>query len=128
MDWYLEVLRKYATFTGRARRKEYWFFALFNLLIMLVLSFIDGMIGLYSIEAGLGVLSGIYTLAVLIPSLAVTVRRLHDIGRSGWWLLIAFIPLIGALILLIFTVLDSKPGSNQYGPDPKGMDGETLVG
>lgn len=95
---------------------------------MLVLSFIDGMIGLYSIEAGLGVLSGIYTLAVLIPSLAVTVRRLHDIGRSGWWLLIAFIPLIGALILLIFTVLDSKPGSNQYGPDPKGMDGETLVG
>lgn len=128
MDWYLEVLRKYATFTGRARRKEYWFFALFNLLVMLVLSFIDGMIGLYSIEAGLGVLSGIYTLAVLIPSLAVTVRRLHDIGRSGWWLLIAFIPLIGALILLIFTVLDSKPGSNQYGPDPKGMDGETLVG
>jgi uncharacterized membrane protein YhaH (DUF805 family) len=128
MDWYLEVLRKYATFTGRARRKEYWFFALFNLLIMLVLSFIDGMIGLYSMEAGLGVLSGIYTLAVLIPSLAVTVRRLHDIGRSGWWLLIAFIPLIGALILLIFTVLDSKPGSNQYGPDPKGMDGETLVG
>jgi len=128
MDWYLEVLRKYATFTGRARRKEYWFFTLFNLLIMLVLSIIDGMIGLYSIEAGLGVLSGIYTLAVLIPSLAVTVRRLHDIGRSGWWLLIAFIPLIGALILLIFTVLDSKPGSNQYGPDPKGMDGETLVG
>tara|TARA_R110000796_G_scaffold251533_2_gene383226 strand:+ start:29431 stop:29817 length:387 start_codon:yes stop_codon:yes gene_type:complete len=128
MDWYLEVLRKYATFTGRARRKEYWFFTLFNLLIMLVLSIIDGMIGLYSTEAGLGILSGIYTLALLIPSLAVTVRRLHDIGRTGWWLLIAFIPLIGALILLIFTVLDSKPGSNQYGPDPKGMDGETLVG
>lgn len=128
MDWYLEVLRKYATFHGRARRKEYWFFTLFNLLIMLVLSIIDGMIGLYSTEAGLGILSGIYTLALLIPSLAVTVRRLHDIGRTGWWLLIAFIPLIGALILLIFTVLDSKPGSNQYGPDPKGMDGETLVG
>ncbi|WP_022963882.1 DUF805 domain-containing protein [Halopseudomonas pelagia] len=127
MDWYLEVLRKYAVFSGRARRKEYWFFALFNMLAMLVLSFVDGMIGLYSMEAGMGLLSGIYALAILIPSLAVTVRRLHDISRSGWWILIAFIPLIGALVLLVFTVLDSKPGSNQYGPDPKGMDGETLA-
>ena len=127
MDWYLEVLRKYAVFSGRARRKEYWVFTLFNLLAMLVLSFIDGMIGMYSIEAGVGVLSGIYALGILIPSLAVTVRRLHDTSRTGWWILLAFIPLIGALVLLIFTVLDSTPGSNQYGPDPKGMDGQVPV-
>lgn len=124
MDWYLEVIRKYAEFSGRARRKEYWFFTLFNLLAMLLLSFIDGMIGLYSIEAGVGLLSGIYALGILIPSLAVTVRRLHDTSRSGWWLLIALIPLIGAVVLLVFTVLDSQSGSNQYGPDPKGMDGQ----
>ncbi|MFT6464809.1 DUF805 domain-containing protein [Halopseudomonas sp.] len=127
MEWYLEVLRKYAVFSGRARRKEYWFFTLFNLLAMLVLSFIDGMIGMYSIEAGVGVLSGIYALGILIPSLAVTVRRLHDTGRTGWWILLAFIPLIGALVLLIFTVLDSTPGSNKYGPDPKGIDGQVPV-
>ncbi|PCC99642.1 DUF805 domain-containing protein [Halopseudomonas pelagia] len=127
MDWYLEVLRKYAVFSGRARRKEYWFFTLFNLLAMLVLSFIDGMIGMYSLEAGVGVLSGIYALGILIPSLAVTVRRLHDTSRTGWWILLAFIPLIGAVVLLIFTVLDSTPGSNKYGPDPKGMDAETPV-
>lgn len=127
MDWYLEVLRKYAVFSGRARRKEYWFFTLFNMLAMLVLSFIDGMFGVYSMETGMGWLSGLYTLAILLPSLAVTVRRLHDISRSGWWILIALVPLIGALVLLVFTVLDSKPGSNQYGPDPKGMDAETLA-
>ena len=123
MDWYFEVLRKYAVFSGRARRKEYWLFTLFNLLAMLVLSFIDGMIGMYSIEAGVGLLSGIYALGILVPSLAVTVRRLHDTSRTGWWILIAFIPLIGALVLLVFTVLDSTPGNNKYGPDPKGMDG-----
>lgn len=127
MEWYLEVLRKYAVFSGRARRKEYWFFALFNMLAMLLLSFIDGMIGLYSMESGMGLLSGIYTLAILIPSIAVTVRRLHDTSRSGWWILIALIPLIGAVVLLVLTVLDSKPGSNQYGPDPKGMEAESLA-
>ncbi|MFO7704726.1 MAG: DUF805 domain-containing protein [Halopseudomonas sp.] len=124
MDWYLEVLRKYAVFSGRARRKEYWFFTLFSLLAMLLLSLIDGMLGLVSSEAGTGLLSGIYALGVFLPSLAVTVRRLHDTSRTGWWILIALIPLIGALVLLVFTVLDSTPGSNQYGPDPKGMDGQ----
>lgn len=124
MDWYFEVLRKYAVFSGRSRRKEYWLFTLFNMLAMLVLSFIDGMIGLYNVEAGVGLLSGIYALGIFIPSLAVTVRRLHDTSRSGWWILIAFIPLIGALVLIIFAVLDSTPGSNKFGPDPKGMDAE----
>lgn len=120
MNWYLEALRKYATFEGRARRKEYWFFILFNVLAVVVLGIIDVVLGTSSKEAGLGLLSGIYLLAVLLPALAVTVRRLHDTDRSGWWILIEFIPLIGGLVLLIFTLLDSTPGSNRFGPSPKG--------
>jgi uncharacterized membrane protein YhaH (DUF805 family) len=84
MTWYLEVLKKYAVFKGRARRKEYWYFVLFNTLITIVLGIIDGVTGLVSAEAGIGLLSGLYTLAVLIPSIAVSVRRLHDTNRSGW--------------------------------------------
>lgn len=119
MNWYLEVLKKYAVFSGRARRKEYWFFVLFNIIISIVLAVIDGVTGSFSPEAGVGLLGGIYTLAVLIPSIAVSVRRLHDTGRSGWWLLIALVPLIGAIVLLVFMVQDSKPGQNQYGANPK---------
>lgn len=119
MNWYLEVLKKYAVFGGRARRKEYWFFALFNVIIIIALSFIDVSAGLYDIDSGFGLLSGLYSLAVLLPSIAVAVRRLHDIDRSGWWLLIAIIPLIGGIVLLVFAVLDSTPGDNQYGPNPK---------
>ncbi|MFV8569865.1 DUF805 domain-containing protein [Marinobacter sp. SBS5] len=119
MNWYLEVLKKYAVFSGRARRKEYWFFILFNIIISLVLGVIDGFTGSYSEAAGLGLLGGIYSLAVLIPGIAVTVRRLHDTGRSGWWFLIVLVPVIGALALLVFMVLDSKPGQNQYGSNPK---------
>jgi uncharacterized membrane protein YhaH (DUF805 family) len=120
VNWYLDVLKKYAVFSGRARRKEYWYFVLFNLIVSVVLVFIDGMIGSYNQAAGVGVLSGIYTLAVLIPSIAVGVRRLHDTDRTGWWLLIAFVPLIGAIVLLVFFVLDSSPGDNRYGANPKG--------
>ena len=119
MNWYLEVLKKYAVFSGRARRKEYWFFVLFNLIISLVLTFIDSALGTLNEETGYGLLSGVYSLAVLIPSLAVAVRRLHDTGRTGWWLLIGLIPLIGLIVLLIFFVQDSKPGDNEYGPNPK---------
>ncbi len=119
MNWYLEVLKKYAVFSGRARRKEYWFFVLFNIIISIVLAVIDGVTGSFSAEAGMGLLGGIYTLAVLIPGIAVSVRRLHDTERSGWWLLIALVPLIGAIVLLVFMVQDSKPGQNQYGANPK---------
>ena len=119
MNWYLEVLKKYAVFSGRARRKEYWFFVLFNIIISIVLAVIDGVTGSFSPEAGMGLLGGIYTLAVLIPGIAVSVRRLHDTERSGWWLLIALVPLIGAIVLLVFTAQDSKPGQNQYGANPK---------
>ena len=121
MNWYLGVLKKYAVFSGRARRKEYWFFALFNLLASIVLSVIDYITGSFDAALGTGLLSGIYALAVLIPSLAVSVRRLHDTDHSGWWLLIALIPLIGAIVLLVFVLQDSKPGENQYGPNPKGI-------
>ena len=119
MNWYLEVLKKYAVFSGRARRKEYWFFVLFNIIISIVLAVIDGVTGSFSPEAGMGLLGGIYTLAVLIPGIAVSVRRLHDTERSGWWLLITLVPLIGAIVLLVFMVQDSKPGQNQYGANPK---------
>lgn len=120
MDWYLEVLRKYTVFTGRARRKEYWFFMLFNVLISLGLSIIDNVLGLILNEAGVGVLSGIYALAVLLPSIAVAVRRLHDSDRTGWWMLLVFLPVLGGLILLVFMVLDGNQGRNRYGEDPKG--------
>ena len=118
MNWYFEVLKKYAVFSGRARRKEYWMFVLFNIIIAFVLGFIDGAAGLVG-ESGLGPLGGLYCVAVLIPGIAVSVRRLHDTNRSGWWLLIAFVPLIGAIVLLVFMVQDSQQGDNQYGPNPK---------
>ena len=117
MNWYLEALKKYAVFSGRARRKEYWYFVLFNILISIVFTVIDGMTG--TPLANIGLLSGIYGLAVLIPSLAVSVRRLHDTDRSGWWYLILLIPLIGVIVILVFTVQDSKVGENQYGSNPK---------
>ena len=114
MEWYLKVLKEhYADFNGRARRKEFWMFALINFIITIILALIGNMIDFYW-------LSTIYSLAVLVPSLAVTVRRLHDIGKSGWWWLIGFVPLVGFIVLIVFAVMDSQPGSNQYGPNPKG--------
>lgn len=113
MQWYLKVLKNYVGFDGRARRKEYWMFTLINVIISVILSFVDNLAGTSPF------LSGIYGLAILLPSLAVTVRRLHDTGRSGWWILIVLIPFIGSIILLVFTVLDSQESDNQYGPNPK---------
>ena len=113
MKWYLEVLKKYAVFSGRARRTEFWMFTVINIIIIVVLSVIEGLVG------SPGIVYLIYSLAVLIPCIAVTVRRLHDTGRNGWWILISLIPLIGAIVLLVFTVQDSKPGENQYGSNPK---------
>lgn len=118
MNWYLSVLKKYADFDGRARRTEYWTFFLFNLIIGLVLGFIEGIVGIAP-ESEQSILAILYTLAVLVPGLAVGVRRLHDTGRSGWWLLIAFVPILGAIILLVFSLQDSQPGNNLYGPNPK---------
>ena len=119
MNWYFEVLKKYAVFSGRARRKEYWYFCLFNLIIFIVLGIIDGVTGSLSPEAGAGLLGSIYILAIFIPGIAVSVRRLHDTNRSGWWVLINLIPLIGIIVLLVFMAQDSKPDQNKFGSNPK---------
>ncbi|MCG7535015.1 DUF805 domain-containing protein [Pseudoalteromonas sp. OOF1S-7] len=118
-DIYLSALKKYAVFNGRARRKEYWLFMLCNIIVTIVLGLVDMTLGLYSEESGFGLLSGLYALAVIIPSIALSIRRLHDTGRSGWWILISLVPVIGPLVLLVFYVIDSTPGENDYGPNPK---------
>ncbi len=119
MDWYLMALKKYAEFQGRSQRKEYWMFTLFNFLAMVLLGAVGALLGGGG-EGGLGdVLQGLYGLGVLVPGIAVTVRRLHDIGKSGWWGLVALSPLIGSLILIYFAVKDSQPETNEYGPNPK---------
>lgn len=112
MDWYLAVLKNYAGFSGRARRKEYWMFTLISFVISLVLSIIGGLIGA-------DFLSYIYAVAILVPTLAVSVRRLHDTGRSGWWLLIGLVPLVGFIILIVFLASEGKPETNQHGVNPK---------
>jgi uncharacterized membrane protein YhaH (DUF805 family) len=113
MNWYLEVLKKYAVFNGRARRKEYWMFLLFNLIISFIIGFVEVFVG------SPGYIGFLYYLAVIIPGIAVTVRRLHDTERSGWWLLIGVVPIIGAIMLFVFMVLDSKSGLNKFGANPK---------
>jgi len=121
MKWYLKVLRQYADFNGRARRTEYWMFILFNLIFASIATVLDNVLGLTIGEFPYGYLYFMYALAIIIPSLAVAVRRLHDIGKSGWMILVTLIPLIGAIWLLVLLVTDSKPGANQYGPNPKGI-------
>jgi uncharacterized membrane protein YhaH (DUF805 family) len=124
MQWYLEVLKKYAVFEGRAHRTEFWMFVLVSLIISIVLSIIDVLIGTNT-PAG-GVLQGIYSLAVLIPSLAVGCRRLHDIDKSGWWQLLGLIPLVGIIILIIWFAKEGDRQPNQYGTNP--WDGPQPVG
>lgn len=119
MDWYMKVIRQYANFVGRARRKEYWFFVLFNFIIVFVLAMIDRSTGLHSPGGSFGLLSGLYSLAVLLPSLGVSIRRLHDTNRTGWWILISLIPLLGFVVLLVFFVSAGTAGTNTYGSDPK---------
>ena len=119
MNWYLDVLKKYAVFNGRSRRKEYWMFFLINIVIAIVLGFIEGIMG------SPGVISSLYSLAVLLPEIGVSIRRLHDTNRSGWWLFISLVPIIGAIILIVYMVQDSQPGENQYGQNPK-FDGAVL--
>ncbi|MGY0408448.1 MAG: DUF805 domain-containing protein [Polaribacter sp.] len=113
MNWYLKVLKQYADFKGRARRQEYWMFVLFNLLFILGLGAIIDLIpyALYFLV--------LYVFAILIPLIAVSVRILHDTGKSGWWYLMGFVP-IASIILLVFFCMDSDPGENKWGPNPKG--------
>jgi uncharacterized membrane protein YhaH (DUF805 family) len=118
MEWFLRVVKNFS-FDGRARRKEYWMFTLFAVIIVVVLSLIDVAVGTYFETLEVGLLSGIFWLAILIQSIAVGVRRLHDTGRSGWWLLLILIPLVGPIIVLVLMALEGRQGDNQYGPDPK---------
>ncbi len=119
MNWYIEVLKKYAVFDGRARRKEFWFFVLFNIIIGAALAIVDTVIGSSVGDANVGFLGGIYSLAVLIPSIAVAVRRLHDTERSGWWILLSLVP-FGVIVVLVFALIEGTAGPNKYGEDPKG--------
>jgi uncharacterized membrane protein YhaH (DUF805 family) len=119
MNWFMTALRNYAVFSGRSRRSEYWYFGLFYLIFYGVTAIVDVMAGTFDRASGIGVFTGILTLAFLIPSLSVSVRRLHDTGRTGWWLLIAFVPVVGAIILLVFLAQDSAAGANRFGANPK---------
>lgn len=114
-------MKKYAVFSGRARRKEYWMFGLFQILFGMVAMIIDSMIGFNFNGIPYGVFYMIYGLATFVPSLSVFVRRLHDTNRSGWWILIGLIPLIGAIWLLVLLCTEGTAGDNKYGPDPKGQ-------
>lgn len=113
MNWYLMALKKFATFSGRSRRKEYWMFFLFNIIFSGVAYALDSLI-----SSG-GIIAGIYALAVLVPGLALSVRRLHDIGKGGGFIFINLIPLVGSIWYLILVCQDSNPGANTYGPNPK---------
>jgi uncharacterized membrane protein YhaH (DUF805 family) len=127
MNWYRVALKKYAVFAGRARRKEFWFFVLVNTLIAIALAVIDMLTGTFDEDVGLGLLSGLYAVAMIVPSIAVTVRRLHDTDRSGWWYLLVFVPVIGGLVILVFMCLDGTPGSNRFGPNPKEEPGPGVL-
>ena len=118
IDAVQSALTKYATFSGRARRSEYWWFVLFNVIVSVLAVVVDSALGT---EPGrTGVVGLVVALALLLPGLAVTARRLHDTGRSGWWMLIALVPLVGAIVMLVFTVQDSQ-GPNAWGDSPKAL-------
>jgi len=108
MSWYLKALKNYVGFNGRARRREYWFFTLFSLLMTIALSILDLIIFNLSSETVLGMFTGAYALAVFIPTLAVAFRRLHDTGKSGWWSLINLVPGIGTFVFFVLLLLDSQ--------------------
>ncbi len=124
MNWYLKVVRdNYANFKGRARRQEYWMFAFINLIIILILNTIDRV----AFSADMAILSSIYGLAILIPGIAVAVRRLHDTDRSGWWALLGLIPIVGTIILIVMMCFDSTSGTNRFGPNPKHIGNKPLA-
>ena len=112
MNWFVTVVKKYAVFSGRARRKEYWMFLLVAILIAIGIGVIDALLRTK------GLFGNLFAIALLLPSLGVTVRRLHDTDRSGWWILIGFVPVVGGIVLLVFMCLVGTSGSNQYGADP----------
>lgn len=127
MNWYIKVLKDYAVFSGRARRKEFWLFVLFHILIVFGVSLVDVAIGTANVYQGIGLLSGLYLVAVFMPGLAVTVRRLHDRGLTGWLALIGLIPFVGGLIMLVLMALPGTPEDNAYGSNPVNTGPTTAV-
>ena len=118
VEWAKRPLQKYAEFTGRASRPEYWWFVLAQIVVMLVAMFLDSMLGTDFGDSGYGFIYLVVALALVVPAIAVGIRRLHDTDRSGWWLLIALIPIVGAIILIVFLASEGTKGDNQYGPPP----------
>lgn len=131
MSWFLLAWQRATDFSGRSRRKEYWYFQLFNAIAFLILMLFGTIFDWALFGDGhkggtLFFLVGFYGIASFVPGLAVTVRRLHDIGKSGWWYFIAFVPLIGGVVLFVFTLLDSEPYANPWGLDPKASERTTV--
>lgn len=115
MHWFLDPIKNhYVDFSGRATRQEFWMFILFYVLFYTVVSVVSGVLGLEELAL-------LCALAVILPAYAITARRLHDIGRSGWWQLIGFVPFVGLIVMIVFLVMDSQPGANKFGPNPKGV-------
>jgi uncharacterized membrane protein YhaH (DUF805 family) len=135
MDWYLDAFRKYADFSGRSRRAAYWYFVLFNVIVTFALAILASLLGALNGSEGVGVfgvlafivygLLIIYSLVIILPSLALSVRRLHDTDRSGWWVLINLVP-FGSIVLLVFFLMDSTPGQNRFGLNPKGVESRVV--
>ena len=120
MEWMMMPLQRYADFSGRSRRKEYWMFFLFVIIVALVLGIIEGVLGLTGMIGPYGPLTALFLLGIIIPGIAVQVRRFHDQDKTGWFVLLGLIPIVGGLIVLVFMCLEGTRGPNQYGPDPKG--------
>ncbi len=120
MNWYLKALRQFNDFGGRARRMEYWMFVLFYALFSILASALDQYFGFKTCDGRIGVLNLLYALAMLVPFFAVSVRRLHDIGKSGGWVFINLVPLIGSIWFFILMITRGQEGVNRYGQDPKG--------
>ena len=121
MNYYFAALKKYVDFSGRARRSEYWYFALFNIIFLIVAMALDNLLGTTVPPMPYGAFYIIYGMLVLIPGLAVFVRRMHDLGKSGTYIFLAFIPLIGAIWLLVLLITEGEAGDNKYGADPKAV-------
>lgn len=127
MDWFLDAFKyKYLDFTGRARRTEYWMFMLFHFLIIILLAVLSAVLGDIGVSTVGTFLLVVYILMSFLPALALTVRRLHDTGRSGWYYLLNFIPYVGGIIIFIFTVMDSELGHNNWGPNPKAANTDEI--
>jgi len=124
MEWYVNALRNYITFRGRARRKEYWYFVLFNAIFYLALLLVDYLLG--TLSEGVGLFSLLYNLGVIIPTFAVTARRLHDTNRSAWWMLLYLVPIIGPFVILYFTMQDGDTEANQFGAPTKVSEAEPV--